>query len=159
MTVLKKRNLHFQLVPPDVHHRNAAERAIWTWKKHFIAGLCSTDPTFPIAEWDCIVQQGELAPNLLRDSRVNPKLSTWAYLFGQFDFNANPLAPPGTEVIVHSKPHKQASCDPQGLVGFYTGPAINHYRWNACYIPKSKAERIADTITYTVSLRKFLFLS
>ena len=37
----------FQLVPPHVHRRNAAERAIRTFKNHFIAGLCSTDKAFP----------------------------------------------------------------------------------------------------------------
>ena len=35
-------DVNFQLVPPHVHRRNAAERAIRTFKNHFIAGLCST---------------------------------------------------------------------------------------------------------------------
>ena len=33
----------FQLAPPHVHRRNAAERAIRTFKNHLIAGRCSTD--------------------------------------------------------------------------------------------------------------------
>ena len=44
----KKNNIEYQLVPPHAHRRNAAERAIRTWKNHFIAGLCSVDPTFPM---------------------------------------------------------------------------------------------------------------
>jgi hypothetical protein len=44
--------IDFQLAPPHVHRRNAAERAIRTFKNHFIAGLCSTDPSFPLNLWD-----------------------------------------------------------------------------------------------------------
>ncbi len=148
MSIFQSKDIHFQLVPPDVHCRNAAERAIRTWKNHFIAGLCSTDPTFPMAEWDCLVRQWELTLNLLRNSRVNPKLLAWAYLFGQFDFNATPLAPPGIKVIVHSKPTNRASWDPRGLVGYYIWPAMHHYRFTTCYIPKTRFEQITDTITF-----------
>jgi hypothetical protein len=36
-------HIDYQLVPPHMHRRNAAERAIRTWKDHFVAGLCSAD--------------------------------------------------------------------------------------------------------------------
>lgn len=143
-----KKKIQYQLVPPDVHRRNAAERAIQTWKHHFIAGISTVDPTFPMAEWDRLVKQGELTLNLLRNSRVNPKLSSWAYIFGNFDYNSTPLAPPGTKVVVHQKPQVRASWDPHGIVGYYTGPAMHHYRCYTCFIPKTRAERITDTVTY-----------
>ena len=143
-----KKKIKYQLVPPEVHRRNAAERAIQTWKRHFISGLCTVDPSFPMSEWDRLVRQGELTLNLLRNSRVNPKLSSWAYIFGAFDFNSTPLAPPGTKVVVHIKPHKRASWDPHGISGFYTGPAMHHYRCYTCYIPKTRSERITDTVSY-----------
>ncbi len=37
----------FQFVPPDMHRRNQAERAIRTFKDHFLAILAGVDPTFP----------------------------------------------------------------------------------------------------------------
>ena len=40
--------IKFQLVPPHQHRRNAAERAIRTFKNHLLAGLATYDPTFPI---------------------------------------------------------------------------------------------------------------
>jgi hypothetical protein len=40
-------NIDFQLAPPHLHRRNATERAIRTYKNHFIAGLSSTNPNFP----------------------------------------------------------------------------------------------------------------
>jgi hypothetical protein len=96
-STMVKHNIEFQLVPPDMHRRNAAEKAIRTWKNHFIAGLSSIDPAYPIAEWDRLVQQSCITLNLLRNARANPKLSAYAYLFGNFNFNRTPMAPPGTK--------------------------------------------------------------
>jgi hypothetical protein len=45
-------NIDYQLVPPHCHRRNAAERAIRTFKEHFVAGLSSVDPSFPMHLWD-----------------------------------------------------------------------------------------------------------
>jgi hypothetical protein len=69
--------LEFQLVPPHMHRRNAAERAIRTWKNHFVAGLCSTDTRFPIHLWDRLLAQATITLNLLRPSRRNPKISAY----------------------------------------------------------------------------------
>ena len=106
---LDKKQVAFQLVPPHTHLRNAAERAICTFKNHFIAVLATADPDYPGSEWDRLLPQAELTLNLLRNSWVNPHLSPYAYLFGQFDFNATPLAPAGTKVLVHEKPSQRAS--------------------------------------------------
>jgi hypothetical protein len=46
------KNIAYQLVPPHCHRRNAAERAIRTFKEHFVAGLSSVDPSFPMHLWD-----------------------------------------------------------------------------------------------------------
>jgi hypothetical protein len=41
-------DIDYQLVPPHCHRRNAAERAIRTFKEHFVAGLSSVDSAFPL---------------------------------------------------------------------------------------------------------------
>jgi hypothetical protein len=70
--------VEFQLAPPYIHRRNAAERAIRTFKNHFIAGLASTDKEFPLHLWDRLIPQALLTLNLLRGSRINPHLSAQA---------------------------------------------------------------------------------
>ncbi len=40
---IHKNNMTFQLVPPHDHQRNIAEKAIQTFKGHFISILCGTD--------------------------------------------------------------------------------------------------------------------
>jgi hypothetical protein len=41
-------DVEYQLVPSHCHRRNTAESAIRTFKEHFVAGLSSVDPTFPL---------------------------------------------------------------------------------------------------------------
>lgn len=94
----------FQLAPPHVHRRNAAERAIHTFKNHLIAGLCSTDKHFPLNLWNRLLPQAIITLNLLRKSCINPLLSTYAQVHGALDYNRTPLAPPGTKVLIHEKP-------------------------------------------------------
>ena len=60
-----KGNTKIQFVPPNVHRRNSAERAIRTFKAHLIAGLCSTDSNFPLNLWDRLLPQAVLTLNLL----------------------------------------------------------------------------------------------
>jgi hypothetical protein len=145
---MHSKEVDFQLVPPGIHRRNAAERAIRTWKNHFIAGLCSLDKNFPLHLWDTLLPQAELTLNLLRGSRINPKLSAYAQLNGQFDFNRTPLAPPGIRVLIHEKPDKRTSWSPHALDGWYTGPALDSYRCFRIWAWDTRAERICDTLSW-----------
>jgi hypothetical protein len=53
-------DVEYQLVPPHCHLRNATERAIRTLKEHFVAGISSVDPTFPLHLWDRLLPQAEI---------------------------------------------------------------------------------------------------
>jgi hypothetical protein len=90
---LTKQGIHYQLSPPHINRRNNAERVIQTFKNHFIAGLYSVDPTFPLKLWDKLLPQATIMLNLWRQSRINPRMSAYAQLNGNFDFNRTPLAP------------------------------------------------------------------
>ena len=137
---LRSEAVEYQLVPPHIHRRNASERAIRTFKNHFIAGLASTDPNFPLSNWCRLLPQAELTLNLLRASRLNPKLSAYAQLEGTFDFTRTPLAPPGTRVIIHEKPTNRQTWAPHGTDGWYLGPALDHYQCYRVWVPRTHAE-------------------
>ncbi len=143
-----KHKIQYQLTPPHIHRINAAERAIRTFKNHFTAGLATVDPNFPIKEWDRLIPQAEITLNLLRSSRINPKLSAYAILNGIYDFNKHPIAPPGTKVIVHLKTNQRESWGFHGEDGFYVGPALEHYRCVQCFLSKTKRLRISDTVQF-----------
>ncbi len=87
-----------------MHRHNAARRAIWTWKAHFLAILSSIAPDFPRHIWDLLIPQAELTLNLLQQAMLNPCISMWEYFEGPFNYDATPLWPLGTRVIVYHKP-------------------------------------------------------
>jgi hypothetical protein len=66
--------IDYQLVPPSMHRQNAAERAIQTFKNHFISTLCGNDKDFPMHLWDRLLPQALLTLNLLCSSHINPRL-------------------------------------------------------------------------------------
>ena len=68
---------NFQLVPPGVHHCNAAEHAIRTFKARFLIILAGFDSDFPSSLWDTLLPHTELTLNLLRQSILAPEMSTW----------------------------------------------------------------------------------
>ena len=138
----------YQLTPPHIHRCNAAERAIRTFKNHFISGLCSVDRNFPLHLWCRLLDQAELTLNMLRTSRINPNLSAHEQIHGTHDFNATPLAPPGTRCIAHEKSSQRGTWAPHGQPGWYVGAAPEHYRCYQIYIPKTQGTRICDTVEF-----------
>jgi hypothetical protein len=67
-----KWNAIFQLIPPDMHRRNWAERAIRRFKDHFLAILAAVDSAFPPYLWDLLLLQAKLTLNILRQATLNP---------------------------------------------------------------------------------------
>jgi hypothetical protein len=144
----RKHNVAFQLVPPHSHRRNAAERAIRTFKNHLCAGIATCDENFPSQEWDRLLPQATITLNLLRSSRIHPSISAHAAIHGIFDFNTTPLAPPGTRIVVHENSNNRTSFGTHATDGWYIGPALDHYRCYHCYIPSTASTRNADTVDF-----------
>jgi hypothetical protein len=115
----------FQLVPPDMHHRNHAEHMIWTFKDHFLSILIGVDPSFSPYLWDLLLPQAELTLNLLQQAALNPWISTWEVFNGPFDFNKIPLRPVGCRVLVHAKPATWLLWDYRTKEGFFIGPTLD----------------------------------
>jgi hypothetical protein len=80
---MQKENISFQYVSPNCKRRNAAGRAIRTFKNHFIATLCTVETDFPLQLWDTLLPKTELCLNLLRGSRLGPRISAWDQLHGK----------------------------------------------------------------------------
>jgi hypothetical protein len=107
-------DIAYQLVPPHCHRRNATERAIRTFKEHFVAGLSSVDAYLPLHLWDRLLPQAEITLNLLQTSRLHPQLSAAAHSHGLVDYNKTAFAPPGCKIIAHEKPGKRRTWAPHG---------------------------------------------
>ncbi|KAL7531028.1 hypothetical protein ACHAXR_003813, partial [Thalassiosira sp. AJA248-18] len=119
--ITKKYGARFQLVPPNMPRRNAAERAIRTWKAHFLAVLAAT---------------------------LNPRISAWDFYNGPSDYDATPFGPLGQQVIAHNKPETRHSWDFRGERGWSIGAAMDSYRCQRYIHKATKAERITDTVSF-----------
>jgi hypothetical protein len=117
-----------QYTPPDIHCKNSAKQAICTWKNHFTAGITSLPKSFPIANWCCLTNQGNYTINMLCPCCQNPFLSTFEAMEGSYSFDATPMAPPGTKVLVHLKLTRCKSWSFHASNGWYIGPSLKHYR-------------------------------
>ena len=71
-------HMKFQLVPPDDHRCNLAEKVIQTQKDHFIGVMSGTAATFPVQLWCQEKTQAEQQLLLLQQSNVHPKVSEYA---------------------------------------------------------------------------------
>jgi hypothetical protein len=141
-------DVEYKLVPPHFHRRNAAERAIQTFKEHFAAGLSSVDPTFPLNLWDRLLPQAEITLNLLRTSRLHPQLSAAAHFHGLVDYNKTAFATPGCKIIAHEKPVKRRTWSPHMQHGYSLGPAMHHYRCQNVYISFTASEHIVEILEF-----------
>jgi hypothetical protein len=142
--LLTEQLVEYQLVPPHTHRRNAAERAICTFKNHFITGLCSANNDFLIPLWDQLLPQAKITINLMRALRASPTILAYEAVFGPFDHNWTLLAPPGCKVLLHKKPNQRKSRDPHGVKGWYLGLAMEQYRCYRCYVASTQAERVCE---------------
>jgi hypothetical protein len=57
--------------------------------------------------------------NLMRPSRINPLISAYTQIHGEFDYYKTPIAPVGCKVLVHDRTNELASWDNHGSPGFY----------------------------------------
>jgi hypothetical protein len=92
--------------------------------------------------------QAEITLNLLRTSRLHPRLSAAAHFNGLVDYNKTAFAPPGCNIIAHEKPGKRRTWAPHGQNGYSLGPAMNHYQCQNVYISATASERIVDTLEF-----------
>jgi hypothetical protein len=131
-----------------MHRTNPAERAIRTWKNHFLAGIAGLPKSFPIANWCRLTKQCDTTLNMLRPCRQNPLLSAHEALEGSFSFDATPMAPLGTEVLVHMKPNRRSTWGYHASKAWYLSHSPNHYRCIRVLMADTGGERITDTFRY-----------
>jgi hypothetical protein len=86
--------------------------------------------------------------NMMRPCRLNPLLLAHEAMDGSFSFNATPLAPLGTEVLIHFKPSRRLTWGYHVAKAWYLLHATNHYRCIHVIMKDTGAERITDTFRY-----------
>ena len=70
-------------------------------------------------------------------------------LYGKFDFNRTPLAPPGAKALIFEAASRRAARGPRPVDKWYIGPAINRYRALKFYIESTRGIRISSNYRLT----------
>ena len=95
--------LDVQTAPTGTHRQNPAERAVQTFKSHFMSAIDSSDTGHPIDAWDCLLLQTNVTLNMLQTRGVNGVHSAHLHVHKVFNCDAHPSAPSGCQSIVHNK--------------------------------------------------------
>jgi hypothetical protein len=141
--------LEYELVPPPGNHRrNQAERAIQTFKAHFIAILAGVDDKFPLSLWCHLLEPLELTLNLLCQLKGAPKISAFAHMHGPHDYMKKSFAPLGCSIQALVKPINRRTWDARADAGFNLGTSMEHHRCYRVYITKTHSTRVSDTVAF-----------
>ena len=95
-----------------------------------------------------MIHKATISLNMIRKSILQPHLSVYAKLYREFDYSCTPLYSPGTKVVIHNIPGDRAYWEPHCEPSQYIGSAMEHYRCHKTYIPKTRAERVLDTVEF-----------
>ncbi len=136
---IKEHKMEYELVPPRNHRRNQAERAIQTFKAHFISILAGIDNQFALSLWRYLLEPTELTLNLLRQSNMAPKISAFAHVHGHHDYMKKPFAPLSCGIHSHIKPDDRKSWDAHANTGFNLGTSMEHPRCYRVFITKTQS--------------------
>jgi hypothetical protein len=83
--------------------------------------------------------------NMMCPCCLIPLLSAHKAMDGLFSFDATPLAPLGTEVLVHLKPTQHKSWGYHAAKVWYLSHAANHYRCIRVIMRDTGGKRITNT--------------
>eukprot|EP01082_Thalassiosira_pseudonana_P011880 g10662.t1 g10662 contig4:2284681-2286983(+) len=144
---IAEQNAKHQYTPPDIHRTNIAERMIRTWKNHMCAVRAGTPKTYRLSNWCKDLEQVDMTLNMMRPCTQNPNLSAYEAMEGMFSFDATPMAPIGTECMIHVKPSKRChgcrSCKNHGYIQILT----SHLTGPKGVVRRSNCQAIDDSTT------------
>ena len=126
--MLKCQVLAVELAPPHNHGENVTERSNHRCKNNLIAGISGANPYFLMTLWDSLISQANIAINLIRNSRINPKLSACTQIVGQLDYDRKKLSLPCCKRIVHETTAKIKTWAVHGTKSYYTSPTLQYCR-------------------------------
>ncbi len=124
---IKENGMDYELNPPGQHRCNQAEQAIQTFKAHFISIPAGVDNKFPLLLWCYLLEPTELTLNLLRQSRVAPKILAFTHVHSTHNYMRKPFAPIGCAIQTHVKPNNPLSWDTRSEPDFNLGTSMEHH--------------------------------
>ena len=124
---IEEQQAKVQYTPADIHHNKISEQCCCTWKNHFMDVRVGASPSFRMENWCKMTEQCEITLNMLRPYTLNPRLSVFEAMEGMYYFDAIPMAPVGTETMIHLKPMCWHTWSYHSVKAWYFAPSLKHY--------------------------------
>ena len=140
--------MKYQLVLPNDHRHNVAEKARQTFKDHFVVVLRGTDDNFSLQLWCQIPRQVEHQLNMLHKSRTVPTMSAFEHMYGQRRYDAHPWAVLRYEVKMHVMSAQRQRWEAHTKTGYYLGTSWGYYRCHEVWIKDTHATRVGQTVFF-----------
>jgi hypothetical protein len=144
-TKIELTKMTYELVPPNDHHCNLAEKAIQTFKDHMISMLSGCLPTMPMHLWCQLLPQIERQLLLLHQSKANPNILAYAHVYGHHDYKCHPFVPIGMKALVNDQSHKGCLFAQHCRKVFVLGISTNYYRCWKFWLVTTCVTRISGT--------------
>ncbi len=78
-----------------------------------------------------------------------PTISSYAHVYGQYDYNAHPIAPFGCLTETYVSPKDRGTWESHTVSGFHIlGTSMEHYRCYIEHITSTRANRISQTVFF-----------
>ena len=113
-----------------------------------MAILCGADTSFPFNLRDLLLRQVEHTLNMSRPSRMTRTVSSYTYLWGQHDYNANPFAPLGCKVESHLVPGIRETWAPHTASRYYVRTSCEHYQYHEVYIIDTRHTLMCSSVFF-----------
>jgi hypothetical protein len=82
---------------------------------------------------------------MLHPSQLDPSKSAYEAVYGPYDWNRFPLAPPGCKAVIYESPGTRGSWASHGTNAWYLGPLVDHYQCNHFVVPDTRAYRVSGS--------------
>ena len=102
----------------------------------------------PRRHWDQLLPHEELTLNLLRQARIQPELSAWNFLMGEFNYDTTPLGPLGCPLMIHKKKSNGKSWGFRSKEGWSVGVLFEHYRCQLVIPEDTREINVSDTVEF-----------
>ena len=81
-------------------------------------------------------------------SRAVTKISAFAHMYGQHDYDAHRFAPIGCDVDMHVMPSRRKTWESHTKTGYYLGTSWEHNRCHKVWIQETKITRVGQTVFF-----------
>ena len=134
-------HMTFHFVPSDDHQHNLAEKAIQTWKYHFIGIMSGTAAMLPVHLWYQAIPQADQQLLNLRQPHVHPKVSAYAQVYGPHNYNVAPFVTIGIETLMHGKPKQRDTFAEYCIKDYILGKDFEHSRACKMWMKDTRAAK------------------